>query len=787
MFKKFLFLSILVAVSSGIANAQFNTGDWKVHTCFKSDATSIVATDFGIFFVSNGYLYCYDPDTATISWYTSRNKLSDNQVTDIYYNREANYLLITYESSNIDIMSSDGSVVNLSNIADIAITSSKTINDVSFSGEDAYVATDFGYVVIDWSERRMSESNIYYTQVNSVAKVGDYIWFNGTNDGDFYSASADSSHASMSSFTKAITNWGIGNFRPVSDSTFLYRKVGSSTRLFTVSGLKCVSNEILTSSASSYLQTTSDGFMVLLSSSIVLIDQNGAVSDTITLSSDMTSSLFSSNETGVFWELSDSGVRKATVSESTLTSDDEYAQPAVSSINEPGYLLYNEDLDELFAFTLGPSVINVTYSVRSYINTLQNGVWTDVTPSYIPHYGNTKTDDKQYDIMTPFFDPDDPNTYWHGTWYDGVYKVTNGEVAAVYEDENSPMEGNSKYCIACGVQLDADHNLWVVEYSSSGANTVVLPYENQSVDYEELTEDDWITIDVDLPSATDYRASFLITKKSNIKLLSTRRTTAVFFAFDDGGDPSAGSITQKQLTYFSDQNGNSFQPSNHYVMYEDDEGKVWLGTSDGLLYFDPYEAVYDSDFRVTRPIVTDEDGSSDYLLAGKEVSCVVIDEAGYIWAGTLNDGVYQIADEGTTVVNHFTSSNSYLTADKIVGIGCKPDGSAVYIGTEYGLVEYIPNSSASESDFSNVTVSPVNVAADYTGYVVIEKLVSGAFITIKDIYGNTITTLSADGGVAQWNLCNSSGARVSTGKYYIYAATEEGGESELVGYVNALR
>lgn len=786
MFKKILFLAILVAASSGIANAQFNTGDWKVHTCFNSDVTDIVATDFGIFFTSNGYLYCYDSATGTTTWYTSRDKLSDNSVTGVYYNREANYLLIAYESSNIDILSSDGTVVNLPGIADIVLSSSKTINDVNFSGEDAYVATDFGYVVIDWSDRRISESNILYTQVNSVAKVGDYIWMNATTDGDFYSAAADTSHSSMSSFYKAVTNWGVGYFRPVSESTFLFCDDTNTSKLFTVSGLKYSSHEVVTSAKSYNLKTTPDGFMILLSGSIVLFDQDGAVTETITLSSDMTSSLFSCNETGVFWEFSDSGVRKATVSDSTLTSDEEYSQPAVSSVGIPGYMLYNDDLDELFVFSMGPGMIMSWHSIVADINTLQNGVWTNITPTYVPHYGNSKSEAYQYDIFSPFLDPDDPNTYWHGTWYDGVYKVTGSEVIAVYENENSPMEGYGKYCIAVGAQLDSNHNLWVVEVGSTTVGTFVLPYEKQSTSYEDITSDDWITVDVDLPSATDYRSIFLVTK-NDIKLLSTRRTTAVFFAFDDEGNPSSDEIAQKQFSYFSDQNGNSFQPTNHYVMYEDSEGRVWLGTSDGLLYFDPYDAVHSSDFRVTRPIVTDEDGSSDYLLAGKEVSCVVMDNNGYLWAGTLSDGVYQIADDGTTIVNHFTSSNSYLTSDKIIGIGCKPDGSAVYIGTEYGLVEYIPNSSASESDFSKVSVSPVNVAADYTGYVVIEKLVSGAFITIKDIYGNTVTTLTADGGVAQWNLCNAAGARVSTGKYYIYAATEEGGESQLVGYVNALR
>lgn len=785
MFRKLSAAVLAIVAASGTISAQYNTGDWKIHTIFASDQVNVVATDFGVFFVSDDCLFSYDTETATITAYSQREMLNDTQVTDAFYNRDANYLLVTYSSSNIDVIEQDGTVTNFSDIADMAIPCSKEINDVTFSGEDAYIATDFGFVVIDWSARRMSESNLYYESVNSVAKVGDDIWLNDT-DGNFLYAGSDSSHSSLSCFSTGAAEYGQGTFMPVSSTTFLFKGSSLTMRLVTVADDHSLSFSTLTSSTVGRLQTSATGFVAQISTTtLVILDQTGEVTATITLPSEMQSSLFSSNAENVLWELSSSGVRQIALSGTDLTAEGDYYLPTTSTVQKVGYLLYNEDQDKLYVTSLSVGLLSSSYGQRGYINTLQNGIWTDVSPDSVYHINRSYN--YVDDILSPFFDPSDSNTYYFGSWFDGVYKITDGEQAMKYDWSNSPLVAYGKYCIVPAVQLDVNHNLWVVEQASSGPVICVLPYAKQSLSYSELTSDDWIVPDLTLPSDADFRMSLLITQKTDIKIFTMGKYGTPLYLYDDGGDPSSDNIVMAKFNTFTDQDENTYSWLYHYCLFEDSDGLVWIGSDEGVVAFNPTDAFDSENFRVTRPLATLEDGSTEYLLDGKSVVSIAADEDGNKWFATLEGGVYQTNSDGTTVLNHFTADNSYLSTDEIISVGCKPDGSAAYFGTTNGLIEYDPNSSSSESDFSQVTVSPTRVTADYTGFVVIEHLVSDAYLTITDTKGNTVASLQADGGVAQWSLCDDQGDRVPTGKYYIYGSTDVSSKGELIGYVNAMR
>ena len=102
-------------------------------------------------------------------------------------------------------------------------------------------------------------------------------------------------------------------------------------------------------------------------------------------------------------------------------------------------------------------------------------------------------------------------------------------------------------------------------------------------------------------------------------------------------------------------------------------------------------------------------------------------------------------------------------------------------------MEFLPDATAGEVDFSRVEVSPSTVPSGYTGFVLIDKLMSGATVTITDRWGNTVANITADGGKALWDLCNTAGKKVATGKYLIYASTKVGDRGELVGKINIIR
>ena len=92
-----------------------------------------------------------------------------------------------------------------------------------------------------------------------------------------------------------------------------------------------------------------------------------------------------------------------------------------------------------------------------------------------------------------------------------------------------------------------------------------------------------------------------------------------------------------------------------------------------------------------------------------------------------------------------------------------------------------------ESDYSRVTITPANVPAGYTGFVTIEKLISGSRLSITDAKGTVVATIDADGGTALWNLTDNAGKRVPTGRYTIVATPANGSEGTTVGRIDVIR
>lgn len=771
----------VLSLSLSSAFAQSDAGDWKLYPTFSRGQKNIIDCELGVFFVADGNLFRYDKNSASVTAYSKRTMLNDNEVSNIYYNYDYGYLLVTYTSSNIDLILADGSVVNLPDIADISITSTRTINDVTFYGANAYIAADFGYLVLDGNDRRIVEANIFFTPVKSVIQAGGMIWVNA--EGKMYSAMNNAPHASLSLFKECQGVTGSGKMLPVNEANFFYAD-DKGLILVTIESDGALKPASVYGAAIDYIQKATTGFIAQNKqyAQLLRFDNEGTDRGGITLPQDMASSLLCPIGDGAnMWELSEKGIRKVQLNGATVSSTEKFILPSASTVKRVGNLKYNKALDKLYVMTGGTGIFCSTYQNLAYINTLKNGEWTDMTPTDVPVNSGERV---LYDLTSPVFDPDDPNTMYFGTWFEGVYKMTGNKVVAHYDWNNSPMQFLWSWCdnVMC-VQFDKDKNLWVMQMNADPQNffVSVLPREKQA--QTALTADDWIVVDVPIPS--DFRAQFIIGGKSNVKVLTTGRYDPDIYIFDDGGNPASKNIKLRKFKSFTDQDNNSFDALYHYCLFEDEDGYIWLGTSDGVVRFNPIDA-FDDDFRVER-IKLASGRYNDYLLMGQEVSCIAADSYGHKWIGTLNSGIYEVSADGTKILKHFTAGNSYLKSDRILSIACKPDGSAVYIGTEYGFVEYVPDVYPSESDYSKVSISPVNIGAEYTGFVAIEHLVNGSCVTIVDSDDMEVVKIDANGGLAMWNLLNAKGDRVVTGKYFIYASPEKTSRGERVGYVNVIR
>ena len=199
-----------------------------------------------------------------------------------------------------------------------------------------------------------------------------------------------------------------------------------------------------------------------------------------------------------------------------------------------------------------------------------------------------------------------------------------------------------------------------------------------------------------------------------------------------------------------------------------------MGT--GVVTLANSKAVFSRDFQVNRVKVPRNDGTNlaDYLLDGLCVTCMAIDGANRKWFGTTTSGVYLVSEDGTEILEHFTSENSYLPDDNVLSIVCSDDSNIVYFGTSKGTVAYSSDAVPSEDNFNNVYAYPNPVRPDYTGYITITGLMDNSLVKIADSAGNVVYSTTSNGGMVTWDGCNMNGQRVSTGVYFVLASQTDG-------------
>ena len=172
--RKYLFTLALSLVTL-ISGAQIGAGQWKIHPYYiGNNVSNCIDAGHRVFYLSNGSLFYYDKDSQTNNNIDATGDLNDENIKQIYYDFDNGYLFVAYDNCNIDIIKNDNTVVNVSAIKDVVLSTAKSINDITFANGKAYVATSFGYIVIDESNFAVSEVRNYDYDVASIAVVGQY-------------------------------------------------------------------------------------------------------------------------------------------------------------------------------------------------------------------------------------------------------------------------------------------------------------------------------------------------------------------------------------------------------------------------------------------------------------------------------------------------------------------------------------------------------------------------------------------------------------------------------------
>ena len=773
MAKRLLYIIICLFISQSVL-AQNAVGSWRKHGVFGNSFTRVIETERNVFFLADGWLYEYDKENQESNSISESGDLNDVSIKYIYYNPEKKYLFVAYVNGNIDIIKEDGTTINMPDIYVSSVSSTKNINDVTFSVSGAFVATDFGYVHIDDNKFEVRESRIYNKAIKSLCEVGDYLVIS-TSD-RIYLEEKGKHYGSLEELTMTSFNQG-GRVRPVDDTTFLFEN--SWLYLFSVKTADVSVKRLLSSTSVKNLERNENGYMFFdVKGLLSYLDSAATLLSTMQLPESMRNSRLSSyNSDGTLWELNENGIRNISFDDAgaeTILMD--YFRPNASSVDVPYYLVFNTEQEKLYVMNSGSTRFISGYLRLGALSSYDGSTWTELMPDYAPTL-NSSNDNKK--INAPYslvFDPEDSNTYYIGSWFEGVYKVTDGKVVAKYDWTNSPLkkvEVSSTFhtCTTPCLMFDNNKNLWVLQGGNDATPLAVLPRAKQSLSSTDSS--DWLTPSVKGVSG-EFRSHMFFTSKG-VKLQTKGIYDAPLVMFYDDENPASSNIQSKVFTTLTDQDGKEYAWDYINCFAEDKNGKVWMGTDNGVVEYYPQNAFAGSTFTINHIKVPRNDGTNlaDYLLDNTEVTCIAVDGSNRKWLGTATSGILLVSEDGSEILEQFTTDNSPLLSNRIISVCCNPLNNKVYVGTEKGLMEYSSDSEPPAESYSEIYAYPNPVRPEYTGEITIRGLMENSLVKIADSEGNVIKSIRSIGGMTTWDGCDNSGKPVKSGVYFILASQNE--------------
>ena len=765
----FLFLPMM-------ASAQMGAGQWKIHPYFLgSNIKNCYDTGNKVYYLSSGSLFCYDKAAQTNKVLDATNALNDVEVTQIYYDYDNQNLFIAFNDCNIDVIHADGSVSNISAIKDVIMHEVKKINDITFCNGKVYVATSFGYLVLDGTDLSVKEVKNYANNVTSVAEIGNIKVI--SQNKKFYYCNTDEQVETLTAHKQATNSAGDGRIYPINDTKF-FLTTNSYFELVTITAASngtctfAVSRQIY--AAPTTVQHYPGGFVASVpnSSYYYTFNSEGGGKGTF---NNPTKEIYTSQEEGNnWWVLGSNGLAHIV---NGVKGD--YIKPNGISITANAYYsTYDPYMQRVIINrTTDNFVLPGLQDGSTQINSFNGSVWEDITPANAPQ-GNNDDAWGNTDIVVS---PNEHNTYFYSLRSEGgVVKVKDNTVVARYKATNSPVT------YRVGLKFDSKGNLWMPlarTTSNVMGDAFAITPENQLVHGDNVNSSLFVINDMGGACHSVYGGAYGMKRfvfgigAGDTKVFTPGEYNEAVIFWNNNDDLSLNQY--KKISSFTDQEGKDYKPWGWLCFKDDQDGIIWAGSVDGIISFNPSEA-FNDDFTVNRIKYTKNEGYEGVgiLLEATQVNSIDVDSQNCKWIGSNTSGVYFVSPDGSEIYKHFDSSNSPLPSDQVYSVCCNHATNSVMIVTPKGVVEYFPGITPSQEDYSNVYALPSLVEPDFTGMVSINGLMSNSNVVITDGDGNIVKTLTSNGGIALWDLSNESGVRVKTGYYNVYASQ---GNTETTG------
>ncbi len=763
----FLILVFQMASTGDLFSQSGSIGSWRDHLPYSS-GKSVAVSDDKVYCGTEHSVFVYDKEYSSISFLNTITGLSDVGISVIRYHEPSKTLLIAYENSNIDLVTQSHRVINMSDIYRKQLTGQKTINEITFSGNLAYLSCGFGIVVLDMDRREVKNTyiigdNATNLKVRDIA-INDTAIFAATENGiyqaidyknknllDYRSWQKDTTliHPDKNYSNIELFHNNIfivqDNSGHATDTIFYYNSAKwdyfDTTQIKTLEKIRAFGDDLLVVSRGDI-----DFYNSSLNHYRRIYDYGNSHPDARDAYMD---------ENGWVWI--------ADHSKGLVFSEREWMHEIITP-EGPRFISsvsieYGDD--RMWVATGGVDVSwNNLYNIFGLAAYGEEG-WE----SY--YYDNTAGFDTLFDIMDVAVNPADGDHVFAGSWGSGLIEMNNGQVVNVYDETNSLLGSRPQYSFVgvAGLIYDDNRNLWMTNSFTPNGLLMLTPDKK------------WKSFDL-RPAVSSIELGDLVIDEYGQKWIILPRNGGLLVFSDNGTYDNQGDDQVKRL---SNSVGSGNLPSREVkTVAVDLDGEVWIGTDKGVaVFYAPGNVFSGQNYDAQQIFIPRNDGTNTgtFLLENETVTKILVDGANRKWIGTSKAGVFLMSADGTEEIHHFTQENSPLLSNNITSLGMNEKTGELFIGTDKGILSYRTEATSGGETHSDVYAFPNPVPPNFNGKIAIKGLVTDANVKITDISGKLIYQTVARGGQAIWNGKNFNGDKAHSGVYLVFSSNEDGEET----------
>lgn len=739
--------------------SQIPNGAWRDHFSYYRGADLAISGDKVFCSFQQGGMLSFRKTDGEIEKHSKVTGLSDIDITALGYSQEEDILVAGYNSGNIDLLISSG-LINIPDIKRKSLATSKRINKIKTYKQFAYLACDFGIVVIDLQKNEIKDSYFFgpggtAIKVNDLAILDNFLY--AATELGLYKVDLNSPNLLDHFFWTLQTDIPEVNTEYIHVETF-------SNYIFAV--YKQASNkhdEII------YLDNA--GWKSFYFSSDTVINNINTINNQLCIASESTSKIYNHN----LMEISSIALENT---KKLLVDTD----GTVYTANNNGFFKLQGNSESKIA------VKAPLFNPQGQVAVHDNQVWISSGGPNKPYNAGGAynfTDENWKSLVDGWgrgmngvgnfykmvYHPDNPNRVFASAYLYGLWEIDDFHVVNEHRWENTPLFRST-------VEQNVDIRIMGLDFDRKGDLWTIFDITNHPV-YVLRNGTEWenLSLSSSLFNQTTNYTDLLVTENDQVWILSKTHGIVVLKEEPDG------TIREKSFTL---KNQDNETISKAYCLAEDKDGYVWVGTNKGPIYYPQMNDIFDRESIIGNSVKiprNDGSGLADYLLDYETINDIAIDGANRKWIATSSSGSFLVSEDGLKTIHQFTFDNSPLISNNIISIGVKENSGEVFMSTNKGLVSFMGTATEGNEAFENVYVYPNPVRPGYTGDITITGIISNASVKITDVSGNLVYETSSLGGQAVWDGKNFDGRRVSSGVYLVFMTNDDGSKTHITKLV----